>query len=323
MKRSLVIRRAAAGLAFVGAAALGYSYLYAKPRAALEKQLGSLRQANRALDQDLRDRRQVNQELRTLAASTLAATADQADARFRGALTALAKAAGVTVKLIDTKKPVEVTNPAGAARQLSSPPGLKTALKKQHDFAVIAGSLEATGTLEQVLRATVLVQSQPWIHRVDGFSIKPEGRERAMYSLKVGVETILLPDLAPRDLPDPEVRLVETSAHWAAIVQKNIFHEPAPEAIAAAPPAPAAPAAPAPPPYNDWKLTGVVESRLGIEAWLVNTRSGERRTLAAGAMLADAKFLSGAGERAVFEIGGQQYEVLNGQTLEQRRLTSR
>jgi hypothetical protein len=72
-------------------------------------------------------------------------------------------------------------------------------------------------------------------------------------------------------------------------------------------------------PYADWRITGVVESRLGTEVWLVNDRSKERLALAVGAQVADARLVSGAGERAVFEIAGQRFEVSNGQTLEERR----
>ncbi len=52
---------------------------------------------------------------------------------------------------------------------------------------------------------------------------------------------------------------------------------------------------------------------------MVNTKSGQKVSLPPGAVVADARFVSGKGESAVFEIGGQQYEVFNGQTLEQRR----
>src|SRR5262249_52805402 len=121
-----------------------------------------------------------------------------------------------------------------------------------------------------------------------------------------------------RAIPDLQIKLVEPSAELAAIVQKNMFKEPAAAVAQAAPPAPAN-GAPPPPPYADWKLTGVIESRLGVEAFLLNTKSGQRLTLAAGAAVIDAKFVTGAGEKAVFEIGGQEYEVSNGQTLEQRR----
>ena len=140
-----------------------------------------------------------------------------------------------------------------------------------------------------------------------------------MFSLKLGVSTILMPDLAPKAATEARIKVVEPSAETAAIVQKNVFKEPVAVAAAPAPVQGPGPASSAPLPYGDWRLAGVIESRLGVEAFMVNVKSGQKLSLPPGAVVADARFVSGRGEAAVFEIGGQQYEVLNGQTLEQRR----
>jgi hypothetical protein len=52
---------------------------------------------------------------------------------------------------------------------------------------------------------------------------------------------------------------------------------------------------------------------------VVNMKSGESRTLTPGETLLDAKLIEGEGERAVFELGGKRFEVLNGGTLASRR----
>jgi hypothetical protein len=316
------VRPAAAVVVLGSASALGYWLLYAKPRNDLRQQLDRHLSANATYEAYLRDRRHVADELKAVAATTLGAKEDEVVARFRTALGEIAeKDCGLTGVNVNTRKPVDVPDPAGVAPRLLKPTGLRQALKKQRDFAVIEGDLEGHGRLDQVLKAAAMVQAQPWVHRVSSFSIKPEGRERDRFELKMGIATILMPpDLAPKGAPDVPIRTLDAAApqQWASIVEKNVFKEPS--AVAHAP-APAAHSAPPPPPYNDWRLTGVVESRLGIEAFLLNVKTQQRLTLPVGSAVADARFVSGAGERAVFEIGGQTYEVSNGQTLEQRRPT--
>jgi hypothetical protein len=312
------------GAAFVGAGTLGYVYLYATPRAALDKQLSAQRATNAQYESAVKERRRVSEAIKAVASTTLGAKEDQVVARFRSMLNEIAEGAGMRGVQINTRKGVGVPNPVGTSK-VTTPSGLRTALRKQTDFTVIEGDLDGTGTLEQVLRVTAMVQAQPWVHRVRSFSIKPEGKERNRFNLSLGVATLMMPpELAPKESSEPpKIESLNEAARlsWGGIVSKNMFREPAPVQVAAAPPQPANPDPPGPaaPPYNEWRLTGIVESRLGLEAMLVNVKSQQRMTLPIGATVAEAKFVSGAGERAVFEIGGQQFEIVTGQTLEQRR----
>ena len=314
------IRQFGAAAAVVVAAGFSYLYLYDGPRREIADRTRAQLAANKDLESQLRDQKRVEQGLKEVAATTLGVSPAEVQSRFRSALNDIAGQCGLGSVVVNSRNPTDVFNPAGNSR-LSSPAGLRTTLKKQRDFSVISGELEGKGSLEQVLRAVATVQAQPWVHRMDSFSIRPEGREREVFALKVGVSTILMPDLAPKQAGETQVKAPEPSVALAAIVQKNMFRE-APPVVAQAAPAAApqaAPPAPPPIPYGDWKLTGVVESRLGVEAFMVNTKSGQRLALPPGSVVADARFVSGKGEAAVFEIAGQQYEVLNGQTLEQRR----
>jgi hypothetical protein len=171
------------------------------------------------------------------------------------------------------------------------------------------------------MRTFATVRTQPWVHRVESFSLKPEGKERDRFTLSVGVATLIMPDLLVAGFTPPPVATLSESEALALglIVAKNVFKQPPPDqAVAQRPPGPP----PGPPsPYLDWKLTGVVEAGSRVEAWMHNTRSNERLTLGVGATVADAKLLAAGGERAVFEIAGKRFEVFNGQTLEQRRPT--
>jgi hypothetical protein len=316
-------RPAIAGAVLLGASGLGYAYLYAVPRNAIQGKLEAAQQLNAAYETELKDHKRVKDRLKAIAATTLAATPGQADARFRSALNDLAVGNGLTKVTVNTRGAADEANPAGSAPKFQT--ALRGDLKRQKDFAVIGGDVEGHGTLQQVLKTASMVQAQPWVHRVDNFSVRPEGNDRERFVLKMGVATILMPaDLAPKDAPEPQIDPANDAAakQWASIVEKNVFKEPSPP-VAAAPSQPQPAPGPSTPPYDEWKLTGVVESRLGVEAFLVNVKNGQRLTLPVGSAVADARFVSGAGELAVFEIAGQKFEVSNGQTLEQRRLVSR
>ena len=317
-------RPAGAAAGILAAVGLGYYYLYASPRAAIEAKLAAQQSLNASYESELKDRKRLSDRLKALAATTLGPTAETADPRFRSALNEILSKNGLSGVTVNTRPPQEDPNPAGAAPKFAT--ALRGELKKQKDFFVISGDVEGKGTLEQALKAAAIIQNQPWVHRVESFSIRPEGKERERFTLKMTVATMLMPDLAPKDLPEPQINGADEgeAKRWAAILEKNVFRAPSPQPPVAAAPAPPGPAAaPPPPPYNDWKLTGLIESRLGLEAFLVNIKSGQKMALPVGSAVADARFVSGGGERAVFEIEGQRYEVSNGQTLEQRRPATR
>ena len=320
-------KQAAAGVGALAVVYAGYYFIYARPMGRVQTQLGSVLSANRQFTDAVKDRARIKDSLKAFAAMTIAATPDGADARFRSLLSEIAVASGLAKSgvQVNTDRAERITSPAAAklSTRYRDDAKLKDDLKKQVDFWVIRGELSGTGPLEAALRTMATVKAQPWVHRIESFSIKPEDRDRLKYTLRVNVATLIVPDLAPGNLPEPAVVPVADGGRglWAGIAQKNVFKEPAPMAVASNPaPEPNAPVRPA---WADWKLTGLVESRLGTEVFLVNTKNGQRMNLAVGSAVSEAKFLGGTGERAVFEIGGEKYEVFNGQSLEQRRPTDR
>src|SRR5262249_43931056 len=159
-------------------------------------------------EREIGDRTRVEDGLKTLGATTLGATSGEVASRFRGALNDIAGQCGLTAVVVNSRNPADQFNPGGLSK-VTTPSGLRSKLKKQKDFWVISGELEGRGSLEQVLRAMATVQVQPWVHRVDGFTIKPEGKERDAFSLRLAVSTILMPDLAPKAAPDLQIKLVE------------------------------------------------------------------------------------------------------------------
>lgn len=300
-----------------------YFFMYARPIGKVERELSAAITSNNDLNAAIKDRARVRQALKAFGETTIAATADGADARFRSLLSEIAVSSGLAKSSvqINTDHAERTMNPGGTSRLTTR---LKDDLKKSPDFWVIRGELLGAGPLEAALRTMATIRAQPWVHRVESFTIKPEDRDRNKFTLRLNLATLIVPDLAPAGQPEPAIVPVADGGRslWAGIAQKNVFKEPAPMVVAAANPVPEA-AAPVRPAWADWKLTGLVESRLGTEVFLVNTKNGQRMNLAIGSAVSEAKFLGGAGEMALFEIAGQKFEVLNGQTLEQRRPTDR
>lgn len=293
--------------------------LYFGPAGALVAKIRNERELIARFEQGLAQRRQVEGALKERAAATLGATEEELDARLRNRLNEIAGGCGLSEVLVESNRPAEERNPAPARMKRSE---FAQQLKAQRDFWVAEGGVTGVGSLDQALRSLATIQAQPWVHRIDAFSIKPKSRDRDVFEVRVQVATLMMPDLLGRDAaPPPLVTLGEAeSTRWSSIVAKNVFKEPPPTAVAQAPAPPTPEPTPvAASPYSEWRLTGVVQSRLGIEAWLRNTRTSQTLALAVGGVVADARLVAAVGERAVFEIDGRKFEVVNGQTLEERR----
>ncbi len=314
----------AAGAVLI-AAWLSYQSLYAAPRDELAGQLEGSRSAVRGLEEKLADRESVAKRLQEFGASTLGKKEDQVVDRFRNGLSRIAETSGLSEIQINSGTPKVLANPVSGLSKLQS--GLRRSLKKTPDFAVINGKLDAVGSWPQVLRAVALLQSQPWIHRLEAFSIESMGKDRDRFKFSVEVATAFAPDLVGGKDVDPAQAAipVEMDQVMRTIAARNPFKGPAPAAPVVAVntnPIPPPQPVPAPPPlplYNDWRLTSVVSGRNGVEAWLVNMKTNEGQTLRAGGKLLDVEFVEGQGERAVFLIGGEKFELYNGETFASRR----
>ena len=325
------IKPVALATTVAGGGYAAYFLMYAGPMSKESKELAAVVQSNNDLAAAIKDRNRVRDQLKGFGRGALSALADDADAKFRSLLSKIAEDGGLAKASlqISTRKPEHQTNPAGSSK-LTSQSRLKDELKHLVDFSVIRGDLVGVGTLECTLRVMAAIRAQPWVHRIDSFSITPEDRDRQKFTLRMTVATLLVPDLTPKtaeEHPEPTIIPVPEGGKslWAGIVQKNVFKEPAPAPVVVAAALPSQPPTPPlpPPAWNDWKLTGITEGRSGLLAMLVNIKDKQSVTLAVGATVADAKFLSGQGEKAVFEIAGEKFEVFNGQTLEQRRPAGR
>lgn len=310
----------------LGAGWYGYQTVYAGPRAELEAELRKHLASVATYEDALAKARSVRTELKAFATGTLGGSAEQVEHRFRTDLNALAMERGLKGIQVSNGKPEAMKSPVGRSKLKGS---VRRAMKDQTDFYVMHGEVKGVGTLEQALGTLAALQSQPWIHRVEGFTLEPDDKGRERFKLRAAVATVFFTDkaLAPQVVKAPE-RVAPDAGSLAlvsSIVERNVFKEPPPVVVAQAPVQPPQPAVqnvpppPPPPPYPEWRVTGVVSGRVGVEAFLVNVKTGQRLTLDVGAAVADARFIGGDGEHALFEIGGQKFEVRTGQTLEQRR----
>lgn len=314
----------------VAVLAAGYGaflMVYASPRSKLEREIGQVAESIASLDKQLGERKAMEKTRGDLAAKLLAPRPDALEHRFRAGLARAGEQSGLDKVVVDAGTPKGVPSPLLAAKGIQT--GLKRELRKQPDFAVLGGSLKGQGSLQQVSMALALLQSQPWVHRVEAVSLRPIGKERDRFEAQFEVSTAFVAGLGPA--PEAEIRMAsinaDVEARAAQFALVNHFRKPPAPApgIAAAPQiqvaGPTSQAAPAPTfaPYEDWRLTGIAEGRNGPEAFFLNTRTGVRLTVEQGGRVLDAIFVEGTGERAVVEISGSRFEVNNGQTLASRK----
>lgn len=316
---------AGVGLALTFGGWWTYRAQYAEPRDEALARLGAAKLQIGELKAALEDELLVRKKLRDAAKGTLGKKTDVVEHKFLAGLTALGERGGLSGVVASAGQPKGMTSPLTASNLKGVPSALKKALRASADFEVVHGQLRGKGTLEQSLRTLASLQAQAWVHRVDGFSLRPVGKDD-QFELSVSVVTMLLPDLAADDENPAPIGDVSPAVEemWKPIASKNVFREPKPPAqpksdvvVAKADDSPKALARP--PSYEDWKLTGVVQGRTGAEAFLVNVKSGEKLTLQVGGRVLEAVLLGASGETAVFEIAGKRFEVTNGQVLSARR----
>jgi hypothetical protein len=320
-KQWLIGGGAAAGLL---ALTMTYRTVYSVPRDEIQGEIEGIGASIDRLQGIIDRRKEAEAKIRAVAASTLGDQLDVVEHRLRTGLNRVMEQEGMQGIVIDTFQPREEENPL--TRSKGVPPTVKKLLNADPDFIALRASVKGVGTLEQVSRCIAVIQAQPWLHRVDSFAVRPLGKERERFELRLDVASLFMPQWVPKDLPDPVVAQVgEDGAQYAAaMAARNVFRRAQPPdkpiAEAAAPVDPAVPAPPVVfPPYEDWALSGVMSGRSGLSVVMVNRKSGESLAVRPGERVLDAVLIGGSGERAVFEIGGQRFELSNGETLASRR----
>jgi len=261
--------------------------------------------------------------LRDAAATMLASAPVVVEHRLRGMLSELAERHGLAEIVVSHSRPKPAGNPADDRGSKVSR-AFRRLLGRQTDFAVIQGRLQGIGTLEQIIETLADLRAQPWIHRVEGFTISPKGRDRTSFELKADYATIFAPDLVDSDREPPGIAHINESDLLAlrAIAARSPFRfaEPmVPEVVVA--PEPVRVVVEPAPPYDKWRVTGVLETLdVGtVEVMLARIDTGETKTLRIGQGILGATLTNAAGERAWFERDGLSVVVRAGETLDQAK----
>jgi hypothetical protein len=319
-------------LAIAAGSWYGYRTLYASKRDVIQSDIRSARSSIESLEGQLSAQFEISDRSKAAAATTLGVKLDEVSARFRDGLSRIAESNGLTGVIVDHGEPQEVKSPLLVAK--SVPAVLKSTLRNSPDFSVLRGTLRASGTVEQALATLASVQSQPWVHRIEGFTLRPGagGKDASRCEIRIEAATLLAPRLRSEKTAEPVIAQTDESvkAMLTQIVNRRVLAkaivktpDAAPTVTVAAPTAgdgQPAPVAPQPfAPYEEWRLTGIFTGRSGPEAFFVNIKSGQRVTVQRGGAVLDAVFIDALGERAILDIGGKRFEVLNGQVLSSRK----
>lgn len=307
--------------------------MYLAPRKKVLSDIAAVQGGIASLESQLAGKREVDARAERAVARTLAIQEDALSARLRDGLARLAEQNGLAGVVVDHGKPQDVSNPLLDVKGIDS--AIKRELRNSADFASVRATLKGSGTLEQVSKAIAQAQVQPWIARVEGVTIRPIGKNRERFDLKMDIVTLLAPDFAKRIKgvpvePDPVMVALGPDAERAAVAlaQRNLFKAPpVPREEAVQPNVivqGSSPGSETPRPqpfaaYEEWRLAGVAEGRDGSEAFFVNVKSGVKMTLQQGGQLLDAVFVGGQGEQILLDIGGKRFEVRMGDTLAARR----
>ena len=308
----------AGGIA-VGAVALWGGRHYWAQRSALNTEIARYRNGLAQREQEIMSQGSARKRMEDLFASSLGSTEEAVSALMRTALNEMIANVGLREGTVTTRSPVPDLDPAAKSSLAAFKP---RTVRETPDFYEITGTASGKGTLEQAVRMLAMLESQPWIYRVDGFSMRPIGKEREGIEFAATVTTIFAPGVSPNRKPDERVWIdlaPERLVACQSIIGKNVFREPpaaaAPVAAAPPPPPPPVPEGPA---YSDWRVTAVVEGRQGPELWLQNQRTGESRMLGAGGEVIGVVFVAVRGEIAKVKIGSDLFEVRPGLTLADR-----
>ncbi len=329
---------------FAGVGAAAYFWSFLRYRGDLEADLTFYSEKIGEFREALDERSTIEQRLHEIAQSTLGFSAEQVDASFRMGLRDLAVDAGLIVDEIVVTPPVvrSVKNPAVEAKISDFRNYAKADFVQTPDLYMVDAEIRGGGTFTAVTRLLALAQSQPWIWSVRGFSLKPRDAQATSFDIRVDVTTAYMPDLAPKPSdadgspPSENERppIVDPTAEQVlaaeAIVSRNVFAppplKPEPITIATGPGQPGASTGgetlippPPPPPYHEWRLTSISSSpSQGVLAWMVNVRTGVGLLVSPGQSVLDATFVDAADERAVFQIGEQQFSLALDETLADR-----
>ncbi|GAB5495291.1 MAG: hypothetical protein Phyf2KO_03710 [Phycisphaerales bacterium] len=294
-----------------------YRSVHARPMSEMQGTLSSWLGGKAQMESSLSDSTRIKRSLEALVNNSLGNDPQVAEHRLRTLLTELCARAALNEYVISCKEPKGVGNPAASenVREFSR------AMRSTPDFVSQETVISASGSYESCMRAVALIEVQPWIARMDSFTLQPSGRERQVYDLTASIATIVMPDLADEETGLDAFVHEPSAGALTELVQRNPFvvtpsHT---SSIADSEPEPVPhPPRPKPKPYGEWVVTGVMQTEGGGEVILSNAVTGASRSMVPGAEILGLRVAEvGAGFVTVME-GASGYRVALGQSLAER-----
>lgn len=295
--------------------------MYFEPADELRASIATLGDESSRLNDEIDKWIPTRQRLRSFGQTLLSREFDQTEHRLRTTLQEIGQKVGLGDIRVSSTPPKAVRTPLAETRRL---PRAYRPLTGANDFAIIRGTFAGAGTLEQATLALAYLEAQPWLHRLERVTLEPRGREREVFELDVGFAVVFAPDLCPADAAMPTIVDPAEAARLVVreVAQRNVFVAPvaAPtaEIVEAKPPPP--PPVPESPPYDRWKVTGLLERRssgetMDVEAWVLNLDSGEQRVLRPGDAVLGFTLEWISGECGLFTFEAARVVIHQGQTL--------
>jgi hypothetical protein len=241
---------------------------------------------------------------------TLGSKMENVDSTVRVRLANMARECGLQDLSVSIMRSVVLESPAKRSFRRS---GIQRAFREEPDFVEVGASMNAIGSIDEVVNFLHRLDAAPWLKRVGLVRIDPEGKQGKL-RLVVQLSTIFVPGLEPAQTPlEPDPRW--SLQRYSRLVASNPFALPIkPEPVLAT-------NSPEPPPPSgnpraNWRLTGIVEGPDGIEAWLMNLPRQDPVEIRLGEHF-DLFTLSGVqGDIATFTVGDETFRILVGSTLD-------
>jgi hypothetical protein len=290
--------------------------LYLQPRAELKDDITRLTAVVANYNDGLDRRESQDERLDSIVERTLGGEREVVDHELRTRLNRLVEATGLAAGNVNTGKVTRRDSPAKIKYSRMRD------LKDRIDFVEIEATVSGSGTLKQAVELLDRIDAESWVHRVDLVRLDPKDNGE-LCAITVRLRTFFVPGRAPSELPmfreDFNPASVDRSAR---LVSMNPFRVPPPDAPSLPKPVrvtSAGPTAPPPFPYDAWTLTGIAQvGATGVEAWIHQTQTGERKRLSMGERLNDMQFEGRSGSHAAFSLNGEWFEVEVGRGLNQR-----
>lgn len=243
---------------------------------------------------------------------------EHVDAALRARLVEVGEDAGLRDLVVSTSGVVAIESPA---RREFKRTARERRFRDEADFVILRASIAGEGSLEQVVEAIHVIDSAPWLKRIDSIRLDPNA-DGSRIRMGLGVSTLFVPghESTTEILPsDPPRRPRE---RYAELVAMSPFKVPVAEPVqVVATPRPVRPRPPKIDPRSQWQLTGLIEGDPGVEAWVRHLGTGRTLTLIpdvdaglGGGVV--VRLVGIAGDVATLQIENETYRVLVGSTLD-------